>query len=113
SNKKFSDAKVVVDSDVFPQTREVITGRAEAVGISLEFADLRQGLPEGELCGVVVQTPGDSGAVVDHSAVIAEAKERGAMVTVAADLLALTLLTPPGELGADVAVGSSQRFGVP
>ncbi|MGO1192919.1 MAG: aminomethyl-transferring glycine dehydrogenase, partial [Nesterenkonia sp.] len=113
SNKKLADAKVVVDADVFPQTREVVTGRAEAVGISVEFADLRQGLPAGEICGLVVQTPGDSGAVVDHSAVIAEAKERGAMVTVAADLLSLTLLSSPGELGADIAVGSSQRFGVP
>ncbi|GAA4839195.1 aminomethyl-transferring glycine dehydrogenase [Garicola koreensis] len=113
SNKKFADAKVVVDADVFPQTRQVVAGRAEAVGIAVEFADLRQGLPSGEICGVVVQTPGDSGAVVDHSAVIAEAKERGAMVTVAADLLSLTLLTSPGELGADIAVGNSQRFGVP
>ena len=99
SNKKLADAKVVVDADVFPQTREVVTGRAEAVGISVEFADLRQGLPAGRICGLVVQTPGDSGAVVDHSAVIAEAKERGAMVTVAADLLSLTLLSSPGELG--------------
>ena len=113
SNKKLADAKVVVDHDVFPQTREVVVGRAEAVGIAVEFADLTQGLPAGDICGVVVQTPGDSGAVVDHSAVIAEAKERGALVTVAADLLSLTVLTSPGDLGADIAVGNSQRFGVP
>ncbi|NLS09642.1 aminomethyl-transferring glycine dehydrogenase [Nesterenkonia sp. MY13] len=113
ANKKLADAKVVVDNDIFPQTRAVITGRAEAVGIQLEFADLTQGLPEGEICGIVLQQPGNSGALVDHSEVIAEAKDRGALVAVAADLLALTLITPPGEQGADIAVGNSQRFGVP
>ena len=113
ANKKLSHAKIVADTDIFPQTREVITGRAQAVGLDLEFADLSQGLPDGELCGVVLQAPGDSGALVDHSAVIAEAKQRGALVAVAADLLALTLITPPGEQGADIAVGSTQRFGVP
>ncbi len=61
----------------------------------------------------MLQQPGVSGRVFDHSAVIAAAKERGALVTVAADLLALTLITPPGEQGADIAVGSTQRFGVP
>ena len=114
ANKKLAQAKVVVDTDIFPQTRAVITGRAQAVGIELQFADLSaDGLPEGEICGVVLQQPGNSGAVADHSAVIAEAKDRGALVTVAADLLALTLITPPGEQGADIAVGNSQRFGVP
>jgi glycine dehydrogenase len=113
SNKKLSTAKIVVDTDIFPQTRAVITGRAEAVGIELEFTDLSEGLPEGDICGLVLQQPGNSGALVDHSALIAEAKERGALVTVAADLLALTLITPPGEQGADIAVGNSQRFGVP
>lgn len=113
SNKKLAAAKIVVDADVFPQTRAVIAGRAEAVGIELEFTDLRQGLPEGDICGLVLQQPGNSGSVMDHSEVIAQAKERGALVTVAADLLALTLITAPGEQGADIAVGSSQRFGVP
>ncbi|WP_150460639.1 aminomethyl-transferring glycine dehydrogenase [Nesterenkonia ebinurensis] len=114
ANKKLTDAPVVVDADIFPQTRAVITGRAEAVGIELQFVDLAAaGLPEGEICGVVLQQPGNSGAVVDHRELIAEAKERGALVAVAADLLALTLITPPGEQGADIAVGSSQRFGVP
>ncbi|WP_300342719.1 aminomethyl-transferring glycine dehydrogenase [Nesterenkonia sp.] len=113
ANKKLADAKIVVDQDIFPQTREVLTGRAEAVGIDLEFTDLSAGLPAGEICGVVLQQPGNSGTVADHSAIISEAKDRGALVTVAADLLALTLITPPGEQGADIAVGSSQRFGVP
>ncbi|MDS2173073.1 aminomethyl-transferring glycine dehydrogenase [Nesterenkonia sp. CL21] len=114
ANKKKASGTIVLDADTFPQTREVVTGRAEALGIDVQIIDLAaEGLPAGELCGVVVQQPGDSGAVVDHTALISEAKERGAMVTVAADLLALTLITPPGELGADIAVGSSQRFGVP
>ena len=79
----------------------------------MEVADLSSGLPEGDINGVVLQQPGVSGRVFDHSAVIAEAKERGALVTVAADLLSLTLITPPGEQGADIAVGSAQRLGVP
>ncbi|MDZ5077800.1 aminomethyl-transferring glycine dehydrogenase [Nesterenkonia sp. HG001] len=114
ANKKKAQGTVVLDADIFPQTRQVVAGRAKAVGIDVQLVDLAtEGLPEGELCGVVLQQPGDSGAVVDHSALISEAKERGAMVTVAADLLSLTLITPPGEQGADIAVGSSQRFGVP
>ncbi|GAA1104069.1 aminomethyl-transferring glycine dehydrogenase [Nesterenkonia jeotgali] len=113
-NKKRATAKIVLDADIFPQTRAVVTGRAEALGIELQTVDIAaHGLPEGEICGLVLQQPADSGAVVDHRAVIAEAKERGAMVTIAADLLALTLITSPGEQGADIAVGSSQRFGVP
>ncbi|EXF26264.1 glycine dehydrogenase [Nesterenkonia sp. AN1] len=113
-NKKRATAKIVLDADIFPQTRAVVAGRAEALGIELQTVDIAaEGLPEGEICGLVLQQPANSGAVVDHRAVIAEAKERGAMVTIAADLLALTLITSPGEQGADIAVGSSQRFGVP
>ncbi len=114
SNKKHADAPVVIDSDIFPQARAVIAGRAEAVGIELIFADLAaEGLPAGDICGIVLQQPSSSGRVADRSALIAEAKERGALVAVAADLLACTLITPPGEQGADIAVGSAQRFGVP
>lgn len=113
ANKKLANAPILVDADIFPQTREVIIGRAQAVGIELVFADFTQGVPEGEFCGVVLQQPGNSGALVNHQQVISELKQRGAMVTVAADLLALTLIIPPGEQGADIAVGSSQRFGVP
>ena len=106
-------AKSVLDANIFPQTIAVVRGRAEALGFEVEVADLSAGLPEGDISGIVLQQPGDNGAVVDHRAVIAAAKERGAMVTVVADLLALTLIVPPGEQGADVAVGSTQRFGVP
>ena len=77
------------------------------------MADLTGGLPEGEFFGVLLAYPGTSGAVRDHAALVAAAHERGAQVIVAADLLGLTLLRAPGEIGADVAVGTTQRFGVP
>lgn len=106
---------VVLDADLFGQSLAVTLGRAEAIGLPVVVADLSAGLPEveGDLLGVVVQQVGASGAVRDLHPVVAAAKERGALVTVAADLLALTLLVSPGELGADVSVGSAQRFGVP
>ena len=113
AGKSPASARAVVDANVYPQTLAVIRGRAEAIGLEVEVADLSRGLPEGDVFGIVLQQPGDDGAVVDHAPLIRAAKERGALVTVIADLLSLTLLTPPGEQGADVAVGSTQRFGVP
>lgn len=107
----------VVDADALPQTKALLAHRAEAVGIELvessfsQAADGDDELPDH--FGVFVQYPGASGRVWDPSAVITASRERGALAVVASDLLALTVLTPPGELGADVAVGSSQRFGVP
>src|SRR6185503_13895488 len=89
----------LVDSEVFPQTREVVRVRAEALGLTVREADLAAGLPADELFGVLLQYPGGSGAIRDLRPVIEAAHERGAQVAVAADLLALTLLTPPGELG--------------
>jgi glycine dehydrogenase len=112
-NKDARDGKTVLDADCLPQTIAIVKGRAEALGFEVEVADLANGLPDGVINGVVLQQPGASGRVFDHRSVIADAKERGALVTVAADLLALTLITPPGEQGADIAVGSAQRFGVP
>jgi glycine dehydrogenase len=103
----------VVDADALPQTIEVVRTRAEAMGIDVVVADLGQGLPDGEVSGVLVQYPGASGRIFDPRPVIEAVHERGALAVVAADLLALTLLESPGELGADVAIGSSQRFGVP
>ncbi|MFW6091631.1 MAG: aminomethyl-transferring glycine dehydrogenase, partial [Actinomycetota bacterium] len=87
--------------------------RAEPLGIEVDVRDLDDGLPTGDLFGVVLQYPGASGRVRDLRPAIEAAHERGALVSVAADLLALTLLVPPGEQGADIVVGSSQRFGVP
>lgn len=111
--KPAADGKTVLDIDVLPQTIAIVLGRAEALGFEVEVADLSKGLPDGDINGIVLQQPGASGRVWDQSAVISAAKDRGALVTVAADLLALTLITPPGEQGADIAVGSAQRFGVP
>ena len=112
-DKAASGGKTVLDADCLPQTIAIVRGRAEALGFEVEVADLSKGLPDGDINGIVLQQPGVSGRVWDQSTVIADAKERGALVTVAADLLALTLITPPGEQGADIAVGSTQRFGVP
>ena len=105
--------RVVVDAEVLPQTLAVLHTRCAPLGIEITVADLTDGLPDGDLFGLVVQSPGRSGIVRDLAPVVAAAKERGAMATVAADLLALTLLTSPGTWGADIAVGSTQRFGVP
>ena len=112
-----ADAVFVVDADTLPQTLAVLETRAEPLGIGLHVADLSQGwptdLPEAGAFGVLLSFPGASGAVRDHRALAAAAHQAGASVVVAADLLALTLLEAPGEWGADVACGSSQRFGVP
>ncbi|MGY1826069.1 aminomethyl-transferring glycine dehydrogenase [Blastococcus sp. SYSU DS0541] len=111
------DAVFVVDRDTLPQTLGVLQTRAEPLGIRLHVADLSAGwptdLPEAGAFGVLLSYPGASGAVRDHRALAAAAHEAGAAVVVAADLLALTLLEAPGEWGADVACGTSQRFGVP
>ncbi|AGW41915.1 L-2,4-diaminobutyrate decarboxylase [Leifsonia xyli subsp. cynodontis DSM 46306] len=112
-----ASAKFVVDADAFPQTLALLRNRAEAVGIELVVRDLASapaGAPElADAFGLFVQYPGASGRVWNPESVIAAAKAAGATVVVAADLLALTHLRSPGELGADVAVGTSQRFGVP
>ncbi len=106
-------SKLAVDSDVFAQTAAILATRAEPLGIEIVTADLRAGLPEGDFFGVITQLPGASGRVTDWTALIEQAHERGALVAVGADLLALTLIASPGDIGADVAFGSAQRFGVP
>ena len=105
----------VVDADALPQTIEVVRTRAEAMGVEVVVADVTGGLPAEleQVSGVLVQYPGASGRVVDPRPAIEAAHARGGLAVVAADLLALTLLESPGTLGADVAVGSTQRFGVP
>ena len=110
---KSKSPRFVVDADTLPQTVDVLRTRAEPLGIELDVADVSGGLPDGEMFGVLLSYPGASGRIADPSSLISDAHDRGALVVVAADLLALTLLTPPGEVGADAAVGSSQRFGVP
>src|ERR1700739_4727819 len=105
--------RLAVDTDLYRQTAAVLATRARPLGIDIVTADLRVGLPDGEFFGVIAQLPGASGAVVDWSSLCVAAHERGALVAIGADLLALTLITPPGEVGADIAFGSAQRFGVP
>jgi len=105
--------RLVVDTDVFAQTAAVLATRAKPLGIEIVTADLRDGLPDGDFFGVITQLPGASGRVTDWAALVAQAHDRGALVAIGADLLALTLITPPGEIGADVAFGTTQRFGVP
>ncbi|BCQ09085.1 putative glycine dehydrogenase (decarboxylating) [Mycobacterium heckeshornense] len=105
--------RLVVDVDLFTQTAAILAARAQPLGIEIVTTDLRDGLPPGELFGVITQLPGASGRITDWSTVVAQAHERGALAAVGADLLALTLITPPGEFGADVAFGTTQRFGVP
>ncbi|GGQ60583.1 aminomethyl-transferring glycine dehydrogenase [Couchioplanes azureus] len=103
-----------VDADTLPQTLSVLRTRAEPLGIEVRLVDLDAGaeLPA-EFFGLHLQYPGASGAVRDHKPLVAAAHAAGALVTVAADLLALTLLRAPGEIGADIAAGTTQRFGVP
>jgi glycine dehydrogenase len=108
-----ADGVFVVDAGCHPQTIEIVRTRAEPLGLEVLVADLEDGLPDVPLFGVLVQYPGSTGAVRDASSLAAAVHQRGGLVAMAADLLALTLLRPPGELGADVAVGSAQRFGVP
>src|SRR5450755_336158 len=107
----------LADADCLPQTLAVLATRAEPLGVELVVAPVTPALiaaqPDGELFGVLLQYPAASGAVTDPRPAIEAAHAHGAQVAVAADLLALTLLTPPGELGADIAVGTTQRFGVP
>jgi glycine dehydrogenase len=110
---KGSVNRLAVDRDVYAQTAAVLATRAEPLGIEIVTADLREGLPDGDFFGVIVQSPGAGGAVVDWTDLVTEAHDRGALLAVGADLLALTLITPPGDIGADVAFGSTQRFGVP
>ncbi len=102
-----------VDSECHPQTINVVRTRAEPLGIKVVVGDPHRDLVGADPYAVLLQYPGTTGVVRHDAELISQLKEDGRMVAVAADLLALTLLTPPGELGADVVVGSSQRFGVP
>jgi glycine dehydrogenase len=108
--------RFLVDGDALGQTRAVLETRAAPLGIELTaFDPAAPPTPDGlrDVFGVLVQYPGAGGRIVDPRPVVEAAHEAGALVVVAADLLALTLLTPPGEVGADVAAGTTQRFGVP
>lgn len=105
--------RVAIDVGLHPQVRAVVHTRAEPVEIEIVEFDPDQGLVDGELSGVVLAYPASTGRIVDPRAVLSAAKARGALVVMDADPLALTLLRSPGALGADIAVGSMQRYGVP
>ena len=113
ANRKVKNGFFAVDSRCLPQVISVTRGRAEMLGIPFVITDFSEGLPEGDLYGIVLAYPGNEGDIRDIEPLIKAAKERNALVTVVADLLALTLLKSPGELGADIAVGNTQRFGLP
>jgi glycine dehydrogenase len=103
----------VVDADCHPQTIDVVRTRAEPIGVEVVVVEPGAGIAEAGVFGALLQYPGSSGAVRDLRPVIEQLHAQGALVGVASDLLALVLLRPPGEMGADAVVGSSQRFGVP
>ena len=102
-----------VDELVFPQTLDLLKTRAVPVGIEIVVGDLQQASLDQTYFGALVQYPNNLGELVDHRGFIDQVHAIGGYVVMATDLLALTLITPPGELGADAAVGSAQRFGVP
>jgi len=105
--------RVLVDSDTHPQTLAVLATRAEPIGVELVVVPLEEDWPQGPFAGVIMSYPGSSGAIRDVAPLVARAHEQGALAIVTTDLLAMTMLKPPGEMGADVVVGSAQRFGVP
>jgi len=105
--------KFFVDTDVFPQTKDVVLTRATPLNIEIVTGDYRTAKIDNSYFGALLQYPNDKGSVEDHRAFINAMHEAGGFIAMATDLLALTLLTPPGELGADCALGSAQRFGVP
>lgn len=113
ANRKVKNGFFAIDSRCLPQVISVTRGRAEMLGIPFVITDFSEGLPEGDLYGIVLAYPGNEGDIRDIEPLIKAAKERNALATVVADLLALTLLKSPGELGADIAVGNTQRFGLP
>ena len=105
--------RFLVSPDCFPQTIDVVRGRADSLGIGVEVADPAGVVSDHGVFGVLLQYPAEDGGLGSIAKVITRAHEAGALVAVCSDLLALTLLSPPGEQGADVVVGNTQRFGVP
>ncbi|MEE3215903.1 MAG: glycine dehydrogenase, partial [Pseudomonadota bacterium] len=112
SNKKAKTNAFFVADDVFPQTLDVLKTRASWFGYDIVTAPAAE-LGQHDVFGALLQYPGNDGRVHDLAPLIAEAKDRGIMTCVATDLMALVLLKEPGAMGADIVVGSSQRFGVP
>jgi glycine dehydrogenase len=107
-------SKFFVDKNTFPQTIDILKTRSLPTGIELVIGDLASfDVKDESYYGVLLQYPNNDGNVVDRTALMTSAKENGIGIVVATDLMSLTLLTPPGEMGADVVIGTTQRFGVP
>jgi glycine dehydrogenase len=102
-----------VSEECFPQTIDVLKTRANPLGIEILIGDHKKFIPDDKIFGIMLQYPVDYGEAYNYKDIIAKAHEKGIFTIVASDLLSLTLLTPPGEFGADAVVGNSQRFGVP
>jgi glycine dehydrogenase len=113
SQRKKEKTKVFVDENIFPQTVDLIKTRATPIGIEVVVGKLSDAQIDESYFATVVQYTNNDGAIIDYKSFIASAKEKGADTIMICDILSLVLLTPPGELGAVVAVGTTQRFGVP
>ncbi|MCF8361784.1 MAG: aminomethyl-transferring glycine dehydrogenase [Prolixibacteraceae bacterium] len=113
TQKKSGANVLLVDEKIWPQTLDVLVTRAEPLNIQLEVGNYKDFGFNGQIFGVIVQYPNSDGSIEDYRALVETSHKNECKVTVAADLLSLALLTPPGEWGADICVGSSQRFGVP
>ncbi len=113
AKKKLGANKVFVDRHIFPQTLDVLQTRSTPLGIELVTGDYRSFEFDEKVFAAIVQYPSSNGSVEDYSEFVEKAHDAEALVTVAADLMSLALLTPPGEWGADIVVGTTQRFGIP
>ena len=111
--EEIKQPKFFIDQNIFPQTKDVIITRAQPIGIEIVVGDHHTAQIDGSYFGAILQYPDNNGSVEDMRGFIENIHRFNGFVVMATDLLALTLLTPPGELGADVAVGSAQRLGVP
>lgn len=112
-DRKSTAHKFFVDADTFPQTIDVLITRAEPIGVEIVLGDYRTFEPSSEFFGAVVQYPNEKGSVEDYREFVKKCQSKDIKTCFASDLLALTLLTPPGEMGADCVIGNTQRFGVP
>ena len=113
NQKKNGASKFFVSVDILPQTRDILITRAEPLGIELVHGDHREIALDEDFYGSILQYPAKDGMIFDYTSFITEAHEKEVKVVVAADILSLAILKSPGEMGADVAVGTTQRFGIP
>ena len=111
--KKNPATKFFIDNSVFEQTKDIMETRANPIGIDLVYGDYKEVELDDDIIGVLIQYPNASGSVEDYKSFVESCNQKDILVCVIADLMSLTLLTPPGEWGADAVVGNTQRFGVP